>query len=193
MMHTTDGDGSWCKGADNQTWCNRYPDQGVEDFVDHLTPAYKFLEQVECDPNRHTVAQWCGLKGQVQDMIDAGTDPASGQLSPGLWMNNCIFNSDFPDGVTAQGWTQKSLRGFLVSEERRLHAFYLPLDLQPLAIRTIWTRSGFGRSISGTQYSAPTIWTLASGSYRNSVAGGTTESERTMLVRSNHVIPLLTC
>ena len=50
---------------------------GVEDFVDHLTPAYKFLEQTECDPNRHTVAKWCGLKGHVQDMIDAGEYPRS--------------------------------------------------------------------------------------------------------------------
>jgi hypothetical protein len=109
MMHTTDGDSGWCAAFPNTTWCHA----GCEDFVDHLTPAYKYLEQEECDPDRHTVAQWCGLKGQVQDMIDAGADPASGQLSPGMWMNNCVKTSQFPDGVTAQGWTQPSLRAFL--------------------------------------------------------------------------------
>lgn len=55
-------------------------------------------DQVECDPNRHTVAQWCGIKGQVQDMIDAGTNPATGQLSPGIWMNNCVKSKAYPTG-----------------------------------------------------------------------------------------------
>lgn len=82
MMHTTDGDNSWCSDFPTSTWCSH----GCEDFVDHLTPAYKFLEKVECNPSRHTVSQWCGLKGHIQDMIDAGTDAASGQLSPGIWM-----------------------------------------------------------------------------------------------------------
>eukprot|EP00729_Bicosta_minor_P016418 gene16418-9532_t len=94
MMHTTDGDYSWCANFPNTTWCHA----GVEDFVDHLTPAYKYMDQVECDPNRHTVAQWCGIKGQVQDMIDAGTNPATGQLSPGIWMNNCVKSKAFPTG-----------------------------------------------------------------------------------------------
>ena len=109
MMHTTDGDNSWCSAFPNTTWCAH----GCEDFVDHLTPAFKYIEQVECDPKRHTVARWCGLKGQVQDMIDAGADAASGQVSPGLWMNKCMKTSAAPGGVTAQGWTQESLRGFL--------------------------------------------------------------------------------
>ena len=55
-------------------------------------------DQVECDPNRHTIAQWCGIKGQVQDMIDAGTNPATGQLSPGIWMNNCVKSKAYPTG-----------------------------------------------------------------------------------------------
>ena len=47
---------------------------GCEDFVDHLTPAFKYLEQAPCDPSgaTHTVTAWCGLKGQVQDMLDSG-------------------------------------------------------------------------------------------------------------------------
>jgi hypothetical protein len=109
MMHTTDGDNTWCKDFPSSTWCS----SGCEDFVDHLTPAFKFMEQEECDPNRRTVSKWCGMKGHVQDMIDAGTNPATGQLSPGLWINNCMKTSQFPDGVTAQGWTQPSLRAFL--------------------------------------------------------------------------------
>ena len=109
MMHTTDGDNEWCTSFPNTTWCHA----GCEDFVDHLTPAYKFMEQQECDPNRHTVAKWCGMKGQIQNMIDAGADPASGQISPGIWMNNCVLSTKFPTGVTAQGWTQTSLRSFL--------------------------------------------------------------------------------
>jgi hypothetical protein len=28
-------------------------------------------------------------------------------------MNNCIMSKAFPEGVTAQGWTQSSLRAFL--------------------------------------------------------------------------------
>ena len=28
-------------------------------------------------------------------------------------MNNCVISSKFPTGVTAQGWTQTSLRSFL--------------------------------------------------------------------------------
>lgn len=109
MMHTTDGNSSWCKDSPNVTWCHT----GVENFVDHLTPAYKYMDQVQCDPSRHTVAQWCGMKGQVQNMIDAGADPASGQISPGIWMNNCFKSRLFSDGVTAQGWTRDSLRDFL--------------------------------------------------------------------------------
>ena len=113
MMHTTDGNNEWCEtGFPNTTWCT----SGCENFVDHLTPAYKFLEQEECDPNRHTVAKWCGLKGHVQDMIDVGTKPSTGQLSPGIWMNNCGYpdSKNIPlTGVTAQGWTQDSLRSFL--------------------------------------------------------------------------------
>ena len=110
MMHTTDGNNDWCaKGFPNTTWCTN----GCEDFVDHLTPAFRFLEQVECDVNRHTVAQWCGLKGHVQDMIDAGTKTNNGQLSPGIWMNNCAKTAEFPTGITAQGWTQSSFQSFL--------------------------------------------------------------------------------
>jgi hypothetical protein len=101
MMHTADGNNSWCKGFPNSTFCFF----GVRDYVDHLTPAFKYLEQTECDKNRHTEAKWCGLKGQVQNMLDAGVDAASGQLSPGLWMNHCHISPEFPGGVTAQGWT----------------------------------------------------------------------------------------
>ena len=109
MMHTTDGDNAWCADFPNTTWCQ----SRVEDFVDHLTPAFKYLDQVECDPDRHTVAKWCGLKGQVQNMLDAGADASSGQLSPGIWMNNCMSTTEHPRGITAQGWTQASLRDFL--------------------------------------------------------------------------------
>ena len=109
MMHTTDGNNDWCADFPNTTWCAA----GCEDFVDHLTPATKYLEQVQCDRSRHTVAKWCGLKGQVQDMIDAGAEPSTGQVSPGIWMNNCAKTSAFPDGITAQGWTRESLRSFL--------------------------------------------------------------------------------
>lgn len=42
MMHTTDGDYSWCANFPNTTWCHA----GVEDFVDHLTPAYKYMVQL---------------------------------------------------------------------------------------------------------------------------------------------------
>ena len=42
-----------------------------------------------------------------------GADAASGQLSPGIWMNNCVNTTEHPLGVTAQGWTQASLRDFL--------------------------------------------------------------------------------
>jgi hypothetical protein len=110
MRHTTDGDNSWCKGFPaNTTPCAT----GVENFVDHLTPAYKYLEQEECNPRAHTVGKWCGLKGQVQDMIDSGADAASGQLSPGIWMNNCHISAEFPSGITAQGWTEESFKSFL--------------------------------------------------------------------------------
>lgn len=109
MMHTTDGNNEWCRGFPNKTWCSH----SVENFVDHLTPAFKYLEQVECDPTRHTVARWCGLKGQVQNMLDAGTNAGSGQLSPGVWLNECHVSRQFPTGVTKQGWTQPSLRSFL--------------------------------------------------------------------------------
>ena len=86
---------------------------GVEDFVDHLTPAFRYLQQEECNPRAHTVATWCGLKGQVQDMLDAGMDPTSGQLSPGIWMNRCATTLQFPTGITEQGWTEASFTEFL--------------------------------------------------------------------------------
>ena len=78
MMHTTDGDNGWCAGFPNGTWCAG----GCEDFVDHLTPAFKYVEQVECDPERHTVARWCGLKGAVQNMLD-GRRPRLRAAVPG--------------------------------------------------------------------------------------------------------------
>ena len=52
-----------------------------------------------------------GIVGAV--VVFAGADAASGQLSPGIWMNNCRQTSLFPDGITAQGWTQPSLAAFL--------------------------------------------------------------------------------
>ena len=133
MRHTTDGDNSWCPGGPhgfpNTTACVG----GVEDFVDHLTPAYKYVEQVECNPKAHTVQKWCGIKGQVQDvsaaapfapsveasqkppaqMLDQGADAASGQLSPGIWMNRCAKTAAHPTGITEQGWTQDSWKNFL--------------------------------------------------------------------------------
>ena len=66
-----------------------------------------------CNGARGLRAKWCGMKGQVQNMLDAGADAASGQLSPGIWMNNCVNTTEHPLGVTAQGWTQASLRDFL--------------------------------------------------------------------------------
>ena len=86
---------------------------GVENFVDHLTPAYKYVEQKECNPKAHTVAKWCGIKGQVQNMLDQGADAASGQLSPGIWMNRCAKTVAHPTGITEQGWTQDSWKNFL--------------------------------------------------------------------------------
>eukprot|EP01043_Picozoa_sp_COSAG02_P018302 COSAG02_NODE_852_length_16531_cov_9.899586_5_plen_401_part_00 len=113
MRHTTDGDNSWCPGGPHGFPNTSACVAGVEDFVDHLTPAYKYLEQEECNPKAHTVAKWCGIKGQVQNMLDQGADAASGQLSPGIWMNRCAKTVAHPTGITEQGWTQDSWKNFL--------------------------------------------------------------------------------
>jgi hypothetical protein len=52
--------------------------------------------------------RWCGMEGQIKDMKALGVDPGSGQLQPGVWMDECV------DGATtAQGGTQPALRDFL--------------------------------------------------------------------------------
>jgi hypothetical protein len=42
-------------------------------------------------------------------MKQLGAEPATGQLQPGIWMNNCVDDG----AATLEGWTQKSLRAFL--------------------------------------------------------------------------------
>ena len=106
-MHSTDG--TKCET------CSWVKDKGwlTERWNTPLTPAYKYINKTVCDADRHTVGQWCGLEGLIDDMLEAGVDAASGQLSPGVWMNECHVTDEFPEGVTDQGWTQPSLRQFL--------------------------------------------------------------------------------
>ena len=108
MIHTTDG--TKCTTC---SWTKDKPGQLTEKWNTPLTPAHRYVNKTVCDPNRHTVEQWCGLTGLIDDLLAAGVDAASGQLSPGMWMNECHITPEFPTGVTDQGWTQASLRQFL--------------------------------------------------------------------------------
>ena len=75
-------------------------------------PASKFLKPYRCNtslPWHAAPSRWCGLEGQIKDMKVLGANPATGQLTPGVWMDAC-----YPNGsMTQQGWTQKTLRQFL--------------------------------------------------------------------------------
>eukprot|EP00039_Didymoeca_costata_P015719 m.272472 g.272472 ORF g.272472 m.272472 type:complete len:347 (-) comp16271_c1_seq2:303-1343(-) len=63
----------------------------------------------KCDPNNHYLGHWCHLEGLVQNQIDSGVSPENGQLSPGVWVDECS-----KDGKqTTKGWTQDSLHDFL--------------------------------------------------------------------------------
>ena len=108
-MHSTAAD-TMCETC---SWVKDKPGQLTERWNTPLTPAYKYINKTVCDPDRHTVGQWCGLEGLIDDMLEAGVDAASGQLSPGVWMNECHITDEFPEGITDQGWTQPSLRQFL--------------------------------------------------------------------------------
>ena len=96
-MHSTDG--TKCETC---SWVKDKPGQLTERWNTPLTPAYKYINKTVCDPDRHTVGQWCGLEGLIDDMLEAGADAASGQLSPGVWMNECHITDEFPEGITDQ-------------------------------------------------------------------------------------------
>jgi hypothetical protein len=56
---------------------------------------YRYINKTICDPDRHTFEQWCGLEGIIDDMLAAGVDAPSGQLSPGMWCvrHTCMSSS----------------------------------------------------------------------------------------------------
>ena len=47
-------------------------------------PAWKYLKPFRCAPSGPRHKRWCGLEGQILDMLDLGLDPASGQLQPSV-------------------------------------------------------------------------------------------------------------
>lgn len=164
MMHTTDG--TECETC---SWVKDKPGQLTEKWNTPLTPAYRYINKTVCDPSRHTVEQWCGLEGLVDDMLAAGVSAPKGQLSPGMCkssslrqqsapvidperplsarlvvmtgMNECHITAEFPRGITDQGWTQPSLRQFLDF-----------LDVRGVRSIDMWTGT-FPDVLGGTNFS----------------------------------------
>ena len=67
------------------------------------------LQIKPCDSAMDFLGEWCGIEALVQDQLDNGVDPGSGQLSPGIWLNAC----DKTGAKTATGWTQPALSKYL--------------------------------------------------------------------------------
>eukprot|EP01045_Picozoa_sp_COSAG04_P005523 COSAG04_NODE_257_length_18753_cov_7.516857_8_plen_1972_part_00 len=57
----------------------------------------------------HELEHWSHAEGLVLDQLANGVDAASGQLSPGLWFDQCASNGS----MTRTGWTQPYLRKLL--------------------------------------------------------------------------------
>ena len=57
----------------------------------------------------HELEHWSHAEGLVLDQLANGVDAASGQLSPGLWFDQCATNGS----MTRTGWTQPYLRKLL--------------------------------------------------------------------------------
>ena len=57
----------------------------------------------------HELGRWTHAAGLVLDQLENGVDAPSGQLSPGLWFDQCASNGS----MTHTGWTQKDLHEFL--------------------------------------------------------------------------------
>lgn len=64
---------------------------------------------VATPPKLHELEQWSHVEGLVLDQLANGVDVASGQLSPGLWFDQCSSNGS----LTETGWTQPYLRQLL--------------------------------------------------------------------------------
>ena len=69
-------------------------------------PAAQFLKPYPCPDtgrgyNSYNVSdgtaraagkRWCGVEGQIKDMKALGANPSTGQLQPGIWMDQCFPN-----------------------------------------------------------------------------------------------------
>jgi hypothetical protein len=64
---------------------------------------------VATPPKLHELERWSHVEGLVLDQLANGVDVASGQLSPGLWFDQCSSNGS----LTETGWTQPYLRQLL--------------------------------------------------------------------------------
>ena len=72
-------------------------------------PSLCAFSQVRTPPEWHSLGLWTHAEGLVLDQLANGVDAASGQLSPGLWLDTCS-----QDGKsTPRGWTAPYLRKFL--------------------------------------------------------------------------------
>ena len=92
-------------------------------------PAAEKLQPYHCgNANR-----WCGIEGQVEDMLRHGVDPKF-QLQPGISPDGCTTTnvSSNSSGVTGGGWTEVALGEYLDY-----------LDLKGVRTLTIWTSDAF--------------------------------------------------
>lgn len=70
--------------------------------------SYPAKDHLEAYPCPHASGRWCGIKGQLKDMVQQGVNASSLQLQMGIRVDACL-----PGGVTASGWTQAALKSFL--------------------------------------------------------------------------------
>lgn len=85
-------------------------------------PAAQKLKPYRCG----NADRWCGIEGQVQDMLDHGVDPTF-QLQPGISPDGCTNGT-----TTSGGWTQPALAQYLDF-----------LDTKGVRHLTLWTSDAF--------------------------------------------------
>ena len=74
--------------------------------------ASSHLPAVPCTYNQNVL---CGLEGYVDDLINFGAKPETGQVSPAVWLGACNSTTS----INEKGWDQQGLRKFLTYLDKR--------------------------------------------------------------------------
>ena len=123
-------------------------------------------------------SRWCGLEGQIEDMVRNGANGSSGQLQLGIQASGDCTG----DGLTTgHGWTEPSLEHFL--------AF---ADTQGVRVLTVWTENAFVIPRGGIRicdWFVPTLLRWARAPIKSAASQLKTDDFRSAPRREDNAVP----